>query len=86
MAVRCKFKCSTLKQTAGYSGRTLYGVEMYPVCNNIVHLADGTKIESSEENKAFFSATPVGKFEVSSISYPGFEVGKEYYLDITPAE
>jgi hypothetical protein len=86
MSVRCKFKCSVIKQTADYSGRTLYGVEMYPITNNTVHAADGGKHESSEENKAFFSATPIGKFEVSSINYSGFEVGKEYYLDITPCE
>ena len=86
MKTLCKFKCAKLTQTADYSGKTLYGVEMYPVTNNEVYQADGTKRSQSEENKTFFSATPVGKFEVSSISYPGFEVGKEYYLDISLAE
>ena len=41
----------------------------------------------SEENKQFFKFTPYGKLEMGIVN-PAvqFEVGKEYYLDITIAE
>lgn len=40
----------------------------------------------SEENKRFWSATPSGKLELGTINEMPFEVGKEYYLDITLVE
>lgn len=43
----------------------------------------------SEENKSFWNATPAGSISLS-ITNPEavnqFEVGKEYYVDFTPAE
>jgi hypothetical protein len=43
----------------------------------------------SEENKAFWNATPSGNISLS-ITNPEainqFEAGKEYYVDFTPAE
>ena len=45
-------------------------------------LGDG----ESEENKAFWAATPAGKLELTSILHDAFEVGRDYYLDIIPCE
>lgn len=43
----------------------------------------------SEENKNFFKWTPFGKIVLGCINTDAvnqFEVGKEYYIDFTPAE
>jgi hypothetical protein len=46
-------------------------------------------VEGSEENRSFFSATPNGQLTLHIVreeTASHFEVGKEYYLDLTPAE
>ncbi|HAY23447.1 MAG TPA: hypothetical protein DCY27_15060 [Desulfobacterales bacterium] len=43
----------------------------------------------SEENKAFWAATPGGRFEFNCVNNKAIEqleVGKEYYVDFTIAE
>lgn len=43
----------------------------------------------SEENKSFFTNTPTGSLTLNTVNEAAakqFEVGKEYYLDFTPAE
>ena len=43
----------------------------------------------SEENKAFWAATPGGKIEFNCVNDKAieqFEVGKEYYVDFTPTK
>jgi hypothetical protein len=43
----------------------------------------------SEENKAFFAATPGGQiafYTVNETALNSFEQGKEYYVDFTPAQ
>lgn len=43
----------------------------------------------SPENKAFFAATPSGNVEMAMVKpevAAAFELGKEYYVDFTPAE
>jgi hypothetical protein len=40
---------------------------------------------NSEENKKFWQYTPSGSVDLSSINQDLFEVGKEYYLDFSPA-
>jgi hypothetical protein len=46
-------------------------------------------MDGSEENKAFWDATPGGQITLT-ITNPAakeqFEVGQEYYVDFTPAE
>jgi hypothetical protein len=41
--------------------------------------------DGSPENKAFWEATPSGELSVSTVKQDVFEVGTEYYLDITAA-
>jgi hypothetical protein len=44
--------------------------------------------QGSEENKAFWEATPNGKLEMfvdNPEAFARFQVGKEYYIDFTPA-
>lgn len=76
--VRCKFRCdSVTKRAAGKDedGKDLfiYDVLLNPVMNG------------SEENKAFWKWTPAGQFQFSSINAGQFEPGKEYYIDMIPA-
>lgn len=65
-------------------------------CNSIT-IAEGTKNASlsavaggSDENKSFSKYTPSANLQINiSNETPAsdfFEVGKEYYLDFTPAE
>ena len=70
--VRCKFRCEVKTQT-------IYGfsVKMVPV-------TDG-----SPENKEFFRYTPSGSLDIGTIneeSAEKFQVGREYYIDIIPAD
>lgn len=75
MTVRCKFKCNEVTKTARYNGEGfLYTAKFSAVYDN------------SPENKAFFDATPNGQLSVGTYKEDHFTVGKEYYLDITPAE
>jgi len=71
--MRAKFKCEDITK---YSGGFV-GVTLQPV------------VEGSEENKQFWKNTPQGQLKMNitnPIAQGFFEPGKEYYLDITPAE
>lgn len=70
--VRCKFKCIDKVEMEDGLAR----VEMEPV------------FSGSKENEEFFKYTPCGRLEVGTINAEAakqFEVGKEYYIDISPA-
>jgi hypothetical protein len=72
MSVRAKFKVDQINPGEGYTHVVLRAV------------TDG-----SEENKTFWKYTPSGVIDMS-ITNPDavnqFELGKEYYVDFTPAE
>jgi hypothetical protein len=51
----------------------LYAAKMQPVSGG------------SDENKEFFAASPSGSIELSTVKADHFEVGREYYVDFTPA-
>ena len=56
---------------------TAYDVQMTPVSGG------------SDENEKFFASTPGGVFTLVTVNEEAgkvFERGKEYYIDITPAE
>ena len=74
MTVRCKFTCYEVGQSKGWNE--------VPVLYKARFAAVAT---GSEENKAFFAATPSGTLELGTVREGHFEVGKDYYLDITPA-
>lgn len=76
MSIRCKFRCQSVTKRTRWNKPEEF---LYDAKFNAV--TDG-----SEENKKFFDATPSGTFEVSSILPDAFVPGKEYYLDIIPAE
>ena len=73
--VRCKFECVSVTKRKGWSGHAfLHDAEFQAV------------MDRSEENKAFFAATPIGKLNVGTVVPDVFEVGKAYYVDLTPTE
>ena len=73
--VRCKFRCQSMTKRLEYgdTSKPVWDFDMYAV-------TDG-----SPENKEFFKYTPSGSLKVTTINMEAFEVGKEYYIDITPA-
>lgn len=73
MKTRCKFRCNQIVKSV--SGSEI----VYTAQFNAVH-------NDSPENKEFFKWTPSGSLSVGVYSDDRFEVGKEYYLDITPCE
>lgn len=71
MIVRAKFTC--VEKTENVDGVT---VKLFPV------------ISGSEENKAFYRFTPAGSIMLATVNKAAAEqyvVGKEYYVDFTPA-
>jgi hypothetical protein len=73
MTVRCKFKCITASPKIEGDGAT-HSATFDPVYTG------------SDENKEFFRYTPGGHLRLDVVTQQHFEPGKEYYIDITPAE
>jgi hypothetical protein len=95
MSVRAKFVCTgfTASHTNTFPHRLAGGeldynrpvpVEMRSVKLTPVY-GNG---DPTHENTSFWNATPAGSIELGTIN-PGawqqFEIGKEYYVDFTPA-
>lgn len=81
MSVRAKFKVesySTRLYQRSSGTDELRTINLTPVGS-----------DNSPENKEFWMWTPVGKIELGTIN-PGawaqFELGKEFYVDFTPAD
>ena len=83
MRVRAKFQCTSItrQHNRGWSGTPpseTHTVHFMPVSGN-----------DSEENRKFWEATPSGKVEIGCAKAETaglFELGKDYYLDFTPAD
>jgi len=73
MKVRAKFYCHSMTKTTSSPEPFIYNYRFSAVTSG------------SDENKKFWKWTPSGMIELSSIRDDIFEVGKEYYLDFTPA-
>jgi hypothetical protein len=73
MSVRAKFVVDSISKTRyGH-----HSIKLSPVSGG------------SEENKTFWKYTPSGNIEFQCVNDDAvnqFEVGKEYYVDFTPAE
>jgi len=84
MSVRAKFRVDGIERTRSskYEGGKSIPIEvqtirMTPVCG------DG------EENKKFFASTPWGEIKLGTVNAEAakqFDLGKEYFVDFTPAE
>ncbi len=79
MATRAKFEVRSVTRSKNYqcgAKGDLFTVNLQPV-------HDG-----SEENRLFFEATPTGEIElgvVGPVVAALFEIGREFYVDFTPA-
>jgi hypothetical protein len=75
--VRAKFKVTSITRREGWSGVK----EMQDINMSVV-------TSGSDENKKFFASTPNGEIRVGCANPEAvaqFELGKEYYVDFTPA-
>jgi hypothetical protein len=73
--IRCKFQLKSI--TASYNDSRSFVME--PVYDS----------DPNSENGKFFKATPSGRLEVFTVNkeaVEGLELGKNYYIDITPAD
>ena len=71
--VRCKFVCTQETRNKDAQKGILSSYDFMAVTSG------------SEENKEFFAYTPSGSFKVGTVHSGLFEVGKEYYFDISEA-
>lgn len=76
MPVRAKFKVNSIDRQLSYEGKELQTIKLSPVTTG------------SEENKQFYAYTPSGHIDLGTVNAEAaqqFELGKEYYVDFTPA-
>lgn len=69
--VRCKFTCIEKREIYNSVNGNLYAYRFIPVYSG------------SEENKKFYEATPGGSLDLNVTKNNTFEIGKDYYLDIS---
>ena len=87
--VRCKMTLNTVTtrmgsaakydeagKHVGYEPRLLYDAEFSAVYSE----------RKDDENKKFWDATPSGSFKVATVKIMPWEIGKAYYIDVSPAE
>lgn len=79
MTTRLKVTCYETTKTKHWDATKGFigGVKLSPV------------VTGSDENNAFFEATPSGQIQFGTINeavLAEFEPGKSYYVDISPAE
>lgn len=79
MTVRAKFKVQSITMQAHWqpSKGKIGTVSLMPVSSG------------SEENQRFYEATPSGEIKLGTINEDAlkvFEIGREFYVDFTPAQ
>lgn len=78
MSVRAKFKCWSIQHNYSHSPTASAAqITLTPVFGN------------EGENASWSQATPSGKIEMlitNPAAIAAFELGKDYYIDFTPAE
>lgn len=80
MSVRAKFKVSSYTTTLSgqNNDQELRTVNLTPVYDS----------DKNSENGKFYAYTPTGEIKLGTINpsaWEQFELGKEYYVDFTPA-
>jgi hypothetical protein len=77
MPIRAKFKVVSITRQSNWNGSgEMQTIKLSPVTSG------------SEENRAFYAATPGGEISLSVVPPEvgnQFDIGKEYYVDFTPA-
>jgi len=81
MSVRVKFYCAEVVK--GIGGR--YDDEGKYASGVVFSYKFSVVSTGSEENKKFFASTPSGSMSITALRDDLFEIGKEYYSDLTPA-
>lgn len=85
--VRAKFKTQRIERSlqSVVTGKDERGTKVWGMAE--VHTTVLTPVSSgSTENEMFYASTPSGEIKLTSI-HPGlFELGKDYYVDFTPAD
>jgi hypothetical protein len=88
MSVRAKFRCDSITLMMGYrydkDAKTNVPVPSRSISMSPVY-GNGNP---EHENTKFWEASPSGKLDLNVVNAAAadmFEVGKEYYLDISPA-
>ena len=86
MAVRCKMKLWTItrQRMTTYDYETQQNVE-----REANTLAFNVVTTGSEEDKAFWAATPAGRLELAIVNpeaVKALDLNKTYYITITPAD
>ena len=76
--VRCKFRCQSVTKIEHWNRKEKPGAFLYQAEFAAVY-------DDSEENKAFFDATPSGSLKLATYKEDHFQPGVEYYIDITVA-
>lgn len=86
---RAKFKCDSVTEHMG-SKQDPKTKQWEPTIQKTISMSPVYGNNDPEhENTKFWAASPNGKFELGVINLPAaamFTPGKEYYIDITPAD
>lgn len=77
--VRCKFTCQSVTRRRHYS-QTKRAEKQFLYEAEFSAVYDG-----SPENEAFYDATPSGSLKIGTYKEDIFEVGKDYFIDISEA-
>lgn len=83
--VKAKFKCMEVNQKFQFTGRDGKDVIHPEVTLRPVYAG----AEASDEDKAFWEATPNGELHMiitNTAAAETFEIGKDYYLTFEPAD
>lgn len=78
--VRAKFKVTRIERSEFGGGKEVQTIVLLPVYGG-----NG----ASEENRKFYAATPSGEIKLGTVNAEAaacFDLGKEFYVDFTPAE
>ena len=86
--IRCKMKLNTITERLG--SRAKYDEAGKHVGYEDCRFWDAKfsavySERKDDENKAFWDATPSGTLELATILQMPWEIGREYYVDLTPA-